>query len=169
MAEYRQTEIDALISCPKEVRAQPLRERKLVNASFRNDAKLVATDGTAGEFAVFMRQSEDFPEDFSIGLIYQPGDGRQDLVLLRCNGQHGEFTGLPGQDAQHPHWGYHIHRATEAALDAGFKAEKYAEPTTEFASYEEALPYFAVAINLNKADAKKHFVAHPAQLGLLLQ
>ena len=46
--------------------------------------KLVAADPVAGEFQVFMRRSDEFPENFSIGLIYQPNDERGEIVLMRC-------------------------------------------------------------------------------------
>jgi hypothetical protein len=121
-----------------------------------NDAKLVASNEVAGEFLVFMRRNEDFPENFSIGLIYQPNDGSGEVVLLRYNGPHGSFNGGSGR-ASHPHWDYHVHTASQKALEAGERAEKYADKTTAYASFEEALPYFAKTVNLNERDAYKYF------------
>ncbi|MDR3764237.1 MAG: hypothetical protein P4M01_09105 [Acidobacteriota bacterium] len=108
-----------------------------------------------GAFSMFLRQNEDFPENFSIGLKYHPNDGRSEIILLRCNGKHGMFnkTGVP----DHPHFDFHVHRATEVALAAGLRAESRAEKCEEFASLEEALQYFVVAINLEQKDANKHF------------
>jgi hypothetical protein len=77
-------------------------------------------------------------------------------VLLRCNGPHGVYNGGPG-GVGHPHWDYHIHTASQKALEAGERAEKYAERTMAYASFEEALPYFAKTVNLNKRDADKYF------------
>lgn len=157
MAIFSQGEIDALISCPKGISEAPKKEMKLFGAHWRNDAKLAASDSLPGEFAMFMRKNEDFPENFSIGLIYNPHDGRGEIVLLRCNGKHGEFN--RSFDPAHPHSDFHIHRATEIAIDAGQSSEKDAVKTTEFASFEEALQFFVKAVNLNARDAQKHFPA----------
>lgn len=157
MAIYSQSEIDALISCDKSVVEPPKRQAKLIGADYRNDMKLAASNGQQGEFDVFMRQSEDFPENFSIGLVFRPKDGRPDITLLRCNGQHGVYNGSSYSDPAHPHWGYHIHKASEKALEDGLRAEKFATATTDFASYNEALQYFVTAVNLNPRDAGKHF------------
>jgi hypothetical protein len=144
-----------LISCPKQVSEPPKREMTLFGADWRNGAKLIASDGTDGVFSIFMRKNEDFREDFSIGLMYCPQDDPETITLLRCNGRHGDFNA--NIDPDHPHFNFHIHRASEEAIDAGGKPEKFASKTTEFASYEEALQYFVKAINLNSKDVEKHF------------
>jgi fructose-1,6-bisphosphatase len=77
-------------------------------------------------------------------------------VLVRCNGPHGTYNRGSG-DANHPHWDFHIHVATEKALAADGKAEKYAEKTGAYASFEEAIQYFLKAVNLNQKEAEKHF------------
>jgi hypothetical protein len=141
MATFNQNELDALISCPKHISEAPKREMKLFGANWRNDAKLVASDGLIkGEFIVFMRKNEDFPENFSIGLIYHPQDERGEIVLFRCNGPHGCFNNDIEQ--VHPHFDYHIHKASENAIEAGYAPEKFADRTTEYASFEEALQLF---------------------------
>ena len=155
MANFNQTEVEALISCPKEVSEAPKREMKLDGAQKRNTAKLVALDGTNGEFTIFMRQNVDFPENFSIGLAYSPRDGRETITLLRCNGKHGDFNS--NFDPQHPHWDFHVHRASDKAIEAGFAPEKFAIKTTEYASFEEALQVFVKQVNLNLKDAQKYF------------
>lgn len=63
MAVYSQKDIDDLIACPKTVSDPPKKDMRLVDADWRNDAKLIATDNTTGEFHVFMRKNEDFPEN----------------------------------------------------------------------------------------------------------
>lgn len=155
MATYSDSEIDKLISCPKTITVAPARNMKLVGADFRNNAEMAASDETKGSFSMFMRRLEDFPEDFSIGLIYKPNDGRAEITLLRMNGKHGEFNAKG--DLNHPHWKFHIHKATERAQDEGRLPEKYAEETTEFASYEEALRHYVRVVNLIPKDAAKHF------------
>ena len=151
---YTQQNIDALISCVKKISDPPKRELKLVGAHWRNDMKLVAAK-VDGEFSVFIRRSEDFPENFSIGLIYDPKDGRGEIILIRCNGQHGVFGGT--FDPNHPHWAYHIHRATEATVAAGLRPEHHADTTEAYASFEEAMQHFVKLINLNSPEADKHF------------
>ena len=99
---YTQNEIDELISCNKKVAEAPKQKLRLVGAYWRNDMKLVS-DGKPGVFAVFFRKSEEFKENFSIGISYDRKDGSGEIVLLRCNGQHGVFGG--SFDPQHPHWG----------------------------------------------------------------
>jgi hypothetical protein len=157
VSQFSQVELDQLVACPKVISEAPARELRLDGAHWRNDAKLVASDGTKGYFAMFLRKSDDFPENFSVGLTYVANDGRSSIQLFRCNGKHGVFNN--DSDPEHPHWDYHIHRASEQAIEAGFKSEKYAEKTTAFASYEEALQYFVKAINLNAKDSSRHFPA----------
>jgi hypothetical protein len=155
VAAYSQSDIDDLISCPKEISDPPKKEMKLNGAHWRNDAKLKASDGKTGEFSMFMRKNEDFPENFSIGLSYNPRDGRSEITLLRCNGKHGDFN--KSFDPTHPHSDFHIHRAKETAIDEGLAPEKDAAKTDEFASFEWALQYFVRAVNLNPEDAHKYF------------
>lgn len=159
MAMYTQGEIDSLISCPKSISEPPTPTAKLVNADFRNDMIMTASSGVPGEFRGFMRQNQDFPENFSVGLIYYPNDGRPEVTLLRCNGPHGVYNGSSEFDAEHPHWDYHVHKADEKAIEAGLKAERVAEKNTEFASYEQAVDFFVRAINLDPDDIRKHFAA----------
>lgn len=159
MATYSQSELDGLISCPKEISEAPKKGMKLCEAHFRNDAKLIASNGISGEFGMFMRQSEDFPENFSIGLTYSPQDGRNPVTLLRCNGKHGTFNG--SFDPTHPHWDYHIHRADETAIEAGLAAERVATKTAEYASFEEALQFFVRTVNLSPNEAQKYFPPRP--------
>ena len=116
---------------------------------------MIAVDEKKGTFSMFMRKSEDFPENFSIGLRYNANDGRPEITLLRLNGKHGLFTGAG--DVTHPHWDFHIHTATEAAQDSGFAAEKYAAKTSEYASFEQAVQHFIKAVNLNSQQASRYF------------
>ncbi len=155
MSAYTQKEIDELIASPKHVGEPPKREMKQIHAHLRNDMTLLSSGGIVGVFRVFMRRSVDFPENFSIGLIYLPNDTRGELTLLRCNGQHGDFNG--SFDPEHPHYDYHVHRADERAIDAGLKPEKYAAITGEYASFEEALQYFLKLVGMSDSDVERYF------------
>jgi hypothetical protein len=109
-----------------------------------------------GSSSSSFEKNEDFPENFSIGLKYNPTDERGEIILLRCNGQHGVYNGGSGTP-DHPHWDYHVHTASEEALSVGERAEKYAVKTTEYASYEEALHYFLKTVNIDEAECNKYF------------
>jgi hypothetical protein len=98
---YTQQEIDDLIACPKVVSEPPKRDMKLDRGHHRNDMRLKSTDGKL-EFRVFMRRSEDLPENFSVGLAFLAKDGSGEVVLLRCNGPHGGYN--DSFDEDHPHW-----------------------------------------------------------------
>jgi hypothetical protein len=154
VAAYTQAEIDELISCPKKFSESPRKDMKIEGAHARNDARLIS-DGIQGEFLMFMRRSEDFPENFSIGLVYHPGDVKGDITLLRCNGKHGSYNGI--FDPAHPHYDFHIHKADASILAAGGRPERNATKTTAYASFEEAVQFFVRAINLNAAEATKYF------------
>ena len=159
---YSQEEIEELIACPKTVSEPPRRDMKQDRGHFRNDMRLKSTDEKF-EFRAFMRRSEDFPENFSIGLAFLPKDGTGELVLLRCNGPHGDFN--DAIDPAHPHFDFHVHRASAAMIEAGLRAEKSATINRDFASYEEALQYFVTVANVT--DATAHF-ANIGQGKLLL-
>ena len=88
---YTQQEIDDLIACPKAVSEAPKREMKLDRGHFRNDMRLRSIDDKL-EFRVFMRRSEDMPENFSVGLAFLAKDGSGEVILLRCNGPHGGYN-----------------------------------------------------------------------------
>ena len=150
MKEHTQTELDELITCPKEFAEPPRRELRLEGNQRRNDMRLRSRDGDR-EFRVFVRMHDEFNENFSIGLVHLPKDGSGELVLLRCNGPHGEYNA--SFDPQHPHAEFHVHRASENALRAGFRPEKWADRTENFASYKEALSYFLREVNITDAGA----------------
>lgn len=154
---YTQQEIDDLIGCPKVISDPPKRELKLDRGHFRNDMRLKSADDKL-EFRVFMRRSEDLPENFSIGLVFLAKDGSGELVLLRCNGPHGGYN--DSFDPEHPHWDFHVHRASAEMIEAGLSPEKVATINKDFASYGEAVQYFLRATNVT--DAAEYF-PDPAQ------
>lgn len=75
--------IESLISCEKHITEPPRKESQLKNRSFRNDMKVASID-MKHAFSVFLRQSDDFPEDFSIGLNHVDENGKI-YTLMRCN------------------------------------------------------------------------------------
>ncbi len=141
-------EIERLIRCPKVISDPPKKEMAEDRGSLRNSMRLTAKEGQ-GEFLAFMRKNADFSENFSIGLDYCPRDGSGRVCLLRCNGPHGEW--IDDFHDLHPHYGYHIHRARAENIEAGFRAERGAEVTGEYVSYEEALRHFVRLCNIEEA------------------
>lgn len=127
---------------------------RMINADWRNEMRM-ASAHAEGDFSVFMRRNEDFPENFSIGLRYHPRDERGEIILFRCNGPHGEFNGR--FDPLHPHWEFHVHKATAAAIDRGFRPERFAEKTDKYAAYEEALYFFLSQVGISENDIAYHF------------
>jgi hypothetical protein len=69
-------------------------------------------------------------------------------------------------DPNHPHWDFHVHRASQEAIEAGFRAERHAEKALEFASFEEALPYFLKEVNVEEQDVETHFPGNGKQMDL---
>jgi hypothetical protein len=68
--EYTKNEIDELISCAKAIVNPPKKTMSSCHGSRRND--MTVQNGAGARFRVFMRQSEKFSDDFSIGLAYEP-------------------------------------------------------------------------------------------------
>jgi hypothetical protein len=111
---------------------------------------LLRSEAGDREFRVFMRVHDEFNENFSIGLVYLPKDGSGELVLLRCNGPHGEFNRI--FDPSSLHTEFHVHRATEQAIRAGLRAEQFASRSSQYASYREALAWFVREVNIDPAN-----------------
>ncbi len=152
MSDMTQEEIDRLICCPKVISDPPGKEMTEDHGSLRNSMRLTAKEGQ-GEFLAFMRKNVAFPENFSIGLDYCARDGSGRICLLRCNGPHGEW--IDDFHDPRPHFGYHIHRARAENIEAGFRAERGAEVTKEYASYQEALQHFVRLCHIE--EAAKYF------------
>jgi hypothetical protein len=142
---FTDEELTALLACPKQVVNPPRREMRLDGRMKRNDMTLKSEDGK-NSFRVFIRQSDEFPENFSVGLIYQPAEEPGSFQLIRCNGQHGG-------ERVHPHHAvFHIHRTKADDINAGVMEPRHIEETKAYASFREALLHFCVTINLEKPD-----------------
>ena len=144
-ANTTEQDIADLIACLKEVVDPPRREMKLEGRMKRNEMTLRSAD-KKHEFRVFLRQAEEFLENFSIGLVYLPHEEPGELVLIRCNGQHGGTKMYPH------HAVYHVHSIRAEDLNAGIKEPRRIEQTGEYASFAEALRIFCHRINLAEPD-----------------
>ena len=111
----------------------------------RNDMTLKSADAKH-LFRVFMRQSDEFQENFSIGLMYQPNEEPGSFQVIRCNGQHGG-------ERVHPHHAvFHIHRCKADDVNGGILEPRQIELTTAYASFREALAHFCRIVQLEKPD-----------------
>lgn len=147
-------QIDDLIGCIKEIDAAPSKEFKEENRHRRKDMRLRDAGDRTREFNVFIRQSLEFAEDFSIGLIYSSPEGKR-ITLIRYNGQH-EQSNDPFS-AVAPHFQYHIHKATPDNLNNGRFEKHPARITDSYGSFEEAIREFLFAVGLSDGDIAKYF------------
>lgn len=140
-----QQDIELLIGCPKFIADPPRKEMRLEHRHKRNEMGLKSID-KQHDFHVFMRINLDFEEDFSIGLIYLPSDEAKSYILLRFNGPHGPFDGLP--DKTLTHFQHHIHKGKWENLETSQRFEKGAGSTECFYGYQQALAYFLQITNV---------------------
>jgi hypothetical protein len=137
--------IEQLITCSKTMIDPPSKEFKEENRHRRKDMRLQDVDNKVNQFSVFMRQSLEFDEDFSIGLVYFSSEGKR-ITLIRYNGQH-EQSNDPFS-LQNPHYQYHIHQATPENLNNGRYEKHPAFITPDYASFQEAIAQFLTKIRL---------------------
>ncbi len=103
---------------------QPLHKQRIFRATATTEA------GRKLQFLIYQRENLRDELNYSCGIVYAPVGGPR-LTLARYNGSnhvHGEI-----------HYRPHIHRATEAALNAGWKPEYEAAETTRYETLEGAL------------------------------
>ena len=130
---YTEAELDALRSMPKRIanpRARWLKKPRERPAHRQRSFQVSGGDDEGARFLVYQRQNLEDEQDFSCGIAYLPR-GAQPLTLARYNGpshEHGDIVYRP-----------HIHRASEAAIAAGRKAEADATESDRFESLEGAL------------------------------
>lgn len=111
----------------------------------RNDMTLKSTNGEH-LFKAFVRQSDVFQENFSIGLMYIPNEEPGSFQLIRCNGQHGG-------ERVHPHHAvFHIHRCVADDLNQGTLEPRRIEQTVDYASFREALAHFCRIVGIENSD-----------------
>ena len=119
----------------------------------RNVIYLTSKDGKY-DFKLFLRQYDEFIEDFSVGLIWTNpalfiNITKNSVILLRCQGPHDGKSPV-GTDIHHD---YHIHQIT---MD-DFREKRYQKPsgrtsTNEFMSFEQAIFYVIKTYNIQNID-----------------
>ncbi len=135
-------EIQDLVQFPKEIlQRTPSKGYRQDNRHKRCDLQLQDLSGKGFKFDVFVRRSEQFIENFSLGLIYHPtGVSGRGLTLIRYNGAHGEVSRHSDGHYNKPH----IHRLTEEELNSGtyYPQESHRALTQAYSSFEEAIGTF---------------------------
>ncbi|OQW93437.1 MAG: hypothetical protein BWK79_11145 [Beggiatoa sp. IS2] len=149
--------IDEWLNMPKKVTKSPKKELVSRQGSLRNDFECESTDGNE-KFRVFIRILEALQEDFSIGLDYIDKQGKS-FCLIRCNGKHGLHRNH--QPGAIPFDGFHIHLATEGAINNGESPEQFAEPTKEYTTWQDALSHFVKMTHIHDADKYFPFLRQP--------
>lgn len=134
--------INELISCPKQLKGTRLPKLIVKNRSARCDIQCTSSD-KKNSFTIFIRKSEIFIEDFSVGLIWtnarDENSTLQNCILLRCQGPHDGKVDL-GTDLHHS---YHTHTLTSKDVaEHRFTKPSLRQSSDQFSSFEEAIYYF---------------------------
>lgn len=147
MAGINDEEIARLIALQKTVtnpRARTLTQR----GSERLNYDL---EGPQGErFQIYLRQNTRIPEGFSCGLLFFPPSGEK-VTLARYNGGDHEHTN-PLESGKPMPMACHVHRATQRYMDAGRKADHFAETTDRYNDLKGALRAMAEDCNVRGLD-----------------
>jgi len=127
-------EINRLLSIGKHI-SNPRARRIEKRGSIQVNYEAVASSGE--QFRVYVRQNMRIPDGFSCGLLYVPVSG-ETVTLARYNGSDHEHTN-PLESGSAIRFKCHIHRATARYIEAGRKAEHFAETTERYRELEGAL------------------------------
>ena len=149
---FTDVELQEFRSLPKRVCNPRARwsEKPAVHPVHRRCAfRATATtkDNRIHRFVVYQRENLRDNQNFSCGIVYQLPSGPR-LTLARYNGsahRHGNLQYKP-----------HIHRATEAAIEAARKPEYAAQETDRYITLMGALACLIKDFNLSGVPAR-HF------------
>ena len=94
-------------------------------------------DGANGsKFRLILRQASFNHLDFSVILAWMPPQSSTSFRLCRYNGKSHEHSNT--LDSQR-FYDFHTHRATERYQQSGLREDSFAEPTTRYQDFAEAL------------------------------
>jgi len=140
-------EIARLLALPKTVINPRAREKHQKGSARIN--YIVTAEGAS--FEVYIRQNLLVPCAFSCGLTYLHSSGEK-VTLMRCNGSDHRHSN-PLERVDTIELRCHIHIATQRYMEAGRKAEHYAEPTTLYSDVNGALLTLMSKCNIKGLDA----------------
>ncbi|MEX2174409.1 MAG: hypothetical protein WD872_08605 [Pirellulaceae bacterium] len=157
MAILSDAKIALLLADPKPIRRRKLAWLKIPgkpNSRSEGERCLTITSDNGRVFRVVACKKRR-PFQFSIILAFTWY--RQQINLVRCNGHHREHTnkiedrtksGVRGIPANT----FHIHYATQRYQLAGQAAESYAEPTSDYFSFESAIEFLCSRFGFYLSD-----------------
>ena len=139
-------EIQSLIQILKR---EPKKSYKRKYKNNRCNLSLSGEKNDEIKFDVFIRQNQEFIENFSIGLIYKTSGFPNGLHLIRYNGPHDSKTA--------GHLKPHIHKMTEKDIHSGSSNPKPTkrEETNKYNTFEEELEAFFADMKI--INWKKYF------------
>jgi hypothetical protein len=157
---YTDDYINELITCEKQILETP-REGKEPRAGYRKTTFSLLSLHGEQSFTGFINQNLTFLENYSLGLVHLSKNEYGKVVLIRCNGLHGENEQFPH------HIGCHIHTATAKRIEDGLKPEGNIIMTNEYLTIEEAIQFYLKKIGILASDRLRYFPpAPPIQLSM---
>jgi hypothetical protein len=138
--------INYLITCEKEIIETEHKDLKSNQGHKRNNFRLLSSD-EKHQFSAFLRVNITFPENFSIGLVYQPVNDRE-IMLFRCNGPHHHKE---KPNSEH-HISYHYHIEKEENILEGINPMNHSVVVEEYSTYVEAFQFFISKCNIVNAE-----------------
>jgi len=155
---YTEELLEQLRTCEKKIIRAP-GEFKEESGHRKQDFEMMSVNDEH-HFIGFTRQNLHFPENFSVGLLYNPRSERVKIMLLRCNGPHGGNVAIEHHDQ------FHIHYETAERIDTGKMSPAHVEITDRYASFHDAIQFFVKTINLIEQDRKQYFPPPTGQTAL---
>jgi hypothetical protein len=165
-----ETFLSNLITCEKKAVRADRKRMTLVNRNYRNDISVISLDNKY-QYKMFLRYSDEFNEDFSVGLIWMNSEKFTDVskpvLLIRYQGPHDSGQAF-GVDV---HNDYHIHQITIMDINEG----RFIKPsnigiTNKFSSFGEAVMSFSQDCGIieleNCIDISQFYNEIPGQLGM---
>ena len=140
-------DIQSLINTPKRIqKKEPRKGYKAENNHKRCNLILIGGENNK-RFEVFIRQNQDFIENFSIGLQYKMPSLENHVTLIRYNGPHGQIK--RNETDHHPE--PHIHRITQEEIQSGsFNPKmKNMKITDKYNTFEEGLSVFLIDVGIS--------------------
>jgi len=135
-------------------------ERRLLTLRFKNQVSQkrsgLVVQGETGEFEIKVRQSADYPLDFSVIVGFRKKNENNWFHLKRYNGRHpgphvNRRPGKPKEEIA----GFHIHIATEEAQRRGRDEEADAIETTAYTDVLTAIDFALSDCNFVKPAVKR--------------
>ena len=149
-----ETFLNELITCTKRAIKAERKRMVLINRSYRNKIDLISLDSNY-TFELFLRQSDIFSEDFSVGIKWANASKyvgiNKEIILIRYQGPHDSGKPL-GEDLHHD---YHIHQITvEDINERRYLCPSNKEISKEFSSFSDAL--FSIVSHCDIIDLDKY-------------